>query len=131
MRPQALFLYTAIEESMPLISCSECNKQVSNLAVSCPSCGAPINIVNGRKANEKSLYTTQVTHKKLKVQQVVSRCIFFIGLIWLIIEFVSANDPVAGTFNHSQLELAWPITMVLIGIIWQITTKIKIWWHHK
>jgi hypothetical protein len=32
---------------MPLINCPECGAQVSDKAVSCPSCGHPMNAVAG------------------------------------------------------------------------------------
>lgn len=38
---------------MALISCTECSKEISELAVACPGCGAPVSKTRSASANEK------------------------------------------------------------------------------
>ena len=40
---------------MALIGCKECNKEISDTAVACPHCGAPVRIASTKKSSNRSL----------------------------------------------------------------------------
>ncbi len=108
---------------MALISCPECNNQVSSTAATCPQCGAPIAEAAGSKAAGAPLTTVQETSKRLKAHIIFSSIIFWIGVVWL---FVGINAEKQG---GEQSEI--PGLMLFVGIVWYIATKFRIWWHHK
>lgn len=92
---------------MALINCPECNKEVSDLAKTCPNCG--IGISDGK-------LTIQQTSKRLKLQMVFS---FFlmIPLPVILIFFIGTDK-------------TFPIISVILGIVWSIVTSIRMWWNH-
>ncbi|AMM24588.1 hypothetical protein [Variovorax sp. PAMC 28711] len=82
---------------MALVVCSECGKQVSTLAASCPSCGAP---VAGAAASDRQapLVNAGVLGKAvvaigawLVVPWVVRLLAFLAGIAMLIVMFRSAR----------------------------------------
>ena len=109
---------------MALINCPECNNQVSNTAESCPHCGAPIAGAKEGQAAGAQIKTVQETSKKLKLQILISSIMFWAGVIWLI---VAINGAKYSSDEPPQV----PSFLILIGIVWYITTRFRIWWHHK
>ena len=105
---------------MGLIKCSECGREVSDKAVACPSCGAPI----ANAPVGTPIQTIQETSKRLKAQYAIAVVIFFVGLIWLVFNIVYVTQT-----NQSMSPI--PIILTMLGAIWAIVTKIRIWWHHK
>lgn len=108
---------------MALIKCSECNNEVSDKAISCPKCGAPIEN-NERIAVGEILNTIQETSKKFKLQSLISYLIITIGIIGLIMTNDTNN-------NHDSFSSYFAITIFIIGVILYIVNQIRIWWHHK
>lgn len=108
---------------MALISCPECNNQVSSTAAACPKCGAPIAEAVGSKAAGAPLTTVQETSKKLKLHIIISSIIFWMGVVWL---FVNINAAKQGGEPS-----AIPGLLLFIGVVWYIVTRFRIWWHHK
>ena len=102
---------------MALIECYECKNQISSHAACCPSCGAPVELDSGAGT---PLATTQLTSKKFKVHEIYSAILTILGIILLI--FFAAN----GSF----ILLYLGVFITLIGLIWFICTKFRIWWHH-
>ena len=107
---------------MALINCKECKIEVSDQATSCPHCGAPIAAAHESKAAGAPLTTVQETSKKLKLQIVIASLLFWAGVIWLFVDHNSIVRP--------GESIAAPL-MTLGGLIWYITTRFRIWWHHK
>jgi len=107
---------------MALITCTECNNQVSSKAAACPNCGAPIGSESA--AAGASLTTTQVTSKKLKLHNLLSIIMFWSGMIgsYFTMKSHSTIAPIETNF--------WFYTL-FIGVTWYLYTKMKIWWHHK
>lgn len=67
---------------MALISCPDCNTQVSDMAPACTKCGRPI----GAAAKETvaagaHLTTTQGTSKRLKAHILIAAVLFWGGLL--------------------------------------------------
>ena len=104
---------------MALISCPECNKDVSSSAPSCPNCGVGIASLRETKAAGASLTTVQETSKKLKLHTLISVLEIVIGVVWLI------ATPEGG--EPSGLA----IFFVAGGLLWYFVTRFRIWWHHK
>jgi hypothetical protein len=67
------------------------------------------------------LTTVQETSKKLKMHIIIASAFFWIGVIWL---FTSATS-VGGKASVAASYLT------LIGLVWYIVTRFRIWWHHK
>jgi len=64
--------------------------------------------------------TTQRTSKSLKAQLSISLFLLcYGGLTW----FVHESD--------ASETLSWPTKLMIIGGLWYILTKIRIWWHHE
>ena len=63
---------------MPLINCPECDKQVSDLALACPHCGAP-------RVETKLSTQTTLTKGPPSPGNVLSSLIALVGLILLFI----------------------------------------------
>jgi hypothetical protein len=105
---------------MALIKCSECEREISDKAKTCPGCGAPIN----GAITDEPVQTIQITSKKLKKQYVIANLILFIGFFALIYNIVHA---VYGLQSISAI----PIILIAIGIIGVIIIKFRIWWQHE
>lgn len=104
---------------MALVKCPECGKEVSDKAKNCIGCGAPI--APDRESQGSGvdhLTTVQGTSKKLKLQQAIAAVLFVAGGVGMF---------VAG-------DLGWnpgtPTTIMLIGLVWYIVTRVRTWWHH-
>lgn len=109
---------------MALINCPECNKQVSNMAPTCVGCGFKISADReSAGSGVAALTTTQTTSKKLKGHILMSSLMFWVGLLIAIV--VAGGDP------SSDDPPKWSILMTIVGFLWYVVTRFKIWWHHK
>lgn len=108
---------------MALIDCPECGKQVSDAARACPGCGVSIAGASEEKAAGANLTTTQITSKKLKLQQVASALLLLGGVVSLLTVNSSPDEPM----GPSPI----PTALTSIGLVWFVVTRIRIWWHHK
>ncbi len=107
---------------MALISCSECNTQVSDKAAHCIKCGAPIGASAGDyRGSGTHLTTTQETSKRLKLHIIGSVFLISIGLF---MEVAAAN-------SSDPDENGLGAVLMMAGFFWFITTRLRIWWHHK
>ncbi|MGI2021694.1 zinc-ribbon domain-containing protein [Shewanella glacialipiscicola] len=106
---------------MALIKCSECSHDVSDKATSCPKCGAPILSVNETLAAGVNIQTIQETSKKFKLQQIAAIALFIIGFTMSI-----------SRVSNPNYELSvWPGMFMLVGLVWYVINRFRIWWHHK
>jgi len=110
---------------MSLIDCPECKAQVSSTAEACPHCGAPIAGAKEGRAAGAPLTTVQETSKKLKLQIIFSAIIFWVGAIWLFAESNAAKD------NATLEPSVTPPLLILVGLMWYLITRFRIWWHHR
>ncbi|MDR2230140.1 MAG: zinc-ribbon domain-containing protein [Flavobacteriaceae bacterium] len=90
---------------MPLINCPECQKQVSDKAISCPNCGHPLTPVSGTKTNlvNDTLIAKQQPVKKKSngcaIITIGSVCVFsFIVLVGVI----SNTKTSKSTYNNTD-----------------------------
>ena len=107
---------------MALINCPECNKEVSDKAATCPSCGVTIAQHIEMEKHEKKLTTTQLTGKSLKLQSALSGIIFAIGF-FMSLSPESQSGGLAGISLH--------VLLMFFGFVWWVTTRIRIWWNHE
>lgn len=98
---------------MALTECPDCGQQVSTNAIACPKCGCPIANLDESNAAGAHLVTTQATSKKLKMHTLLGLMAMIIGVIAL---FVSPEIGMA---------------LFVIGFLWWLVAKIRIWWHHE
>lgn len=68
-------------------------------------------------------YTIQKTHKKFKAHGLIAFVMLCLG-IYLTSLGMNAEDPSPG------LVMSGPLLSV-VGIVWYIINKIRIWWNHS
>lgn len=91
---------------MSLIKCSECQKEISEEAISCPFCGRPNKI--------EKVHTIELTSKKWKIVKLISWVGFFMGLVLL--------------GNKSKEIGSIVLVLSLIGIF---VGKAGAWWSNR
>jgi hypothetical protein len=101
---------------MALIKCSECGREISDKAPTCPGCGNPIN--GGVQIKEKVVVIEQ-TGKTWKGLQLVFGFMFWLGLFMLI-----------GSGNDQAMKAPANIFFTF-GLIGWIVGKIGTWWNHR
>lgn len=91
---------------MALITCQECEKEVSDKAATCPNCGAPIN----DKTTE-----IEMTNKSLKFYILISFFgVFFVApFFWFIIK---------------DFAIASAIGIFSLAVF--VCSKVASWWRH-
>lgn len=89
---------------MSLIKCTECGKEVSDKAPTCPNCAYPLHA-----------QTIEATGKKWKMLQVVG---IFLMIGGCVSAFDKTNNPLVGSGSIS------------IGLILFVGAKVGAWWHH-
>ena len=101
---------------MALIKCPECGTEVSDLAESCPKCAYPIAGGGTSQAHSGKIQTIEKTGKFLKLQLLISALLFILGFIVMSAKINGGSQ--------------WAALFVVIGLIWHIMVRFKIWWHH-
>lgn len=95
---------------MALIKCSECGTEVSDRADKCPKCACPISSgIQTEKAQ-----TIELTGKKFKKN-------LLIGVALILVAWPAGYFLGSGTIT---------LTLLIIGVVVILATKISIWWHH-
>lgn len=105
---------------MALINCSECNNQVSDKAEACPKCGNPISGKAEAEAIGTTVTTVQGTSKKLKLHTLLAS-LLVIGGCSAMVSSVNSPTGSGGTLG------TW---VMILGMIWYITARVRSWWHH-
>lgn len=96
---------------MSLIACTECGRQVSDKAASCPQCGAPI-----ATGKTEATVTTQLTSRKFKFHQIVAVGAIIVGSVIAI----AVETPRGRGFGGA---------LVMAGLALFILARIRTWWH--
>ncbi|RYF32898.1 MAG: zinc ribbon domain-containing protein [Comamonadaceae bacterium] len=83
---------------MALVACSECGKQVSTQAASCPSCGAPVNGGAAGTARREPVVNASLLGKLvtamgawLVIPWIARLLVFLAGIVMLIVMFRSGR----------------------------------------
>ena len=92
---------------MALTTCSECSKEISDRAVVCPNCGAPLPAMTNDEIIEEA------TRNKLLANRKVAGVPFWIGVAWLllVVFYGSEWNPLIGY-------------LIGFGLLWYIVGEI-------
>jgi len=101
---------------MALILCSECKKEVSDKAFSCPHCGAPIS--PGTLTSDENVTTIQLTKKKWKKHKLIAFIILIVGFI-MVMKALEGDGAGYGSLGG---------VLIFIAFIWAIVAKLGAWW---
>lgn len=110
---------------MALIECPECKREVSDKAAACPQCGLPI--AQSQVLVDSSVVTTQQTSKYLKEQVVLSYLSMGLGMLVMVCTPIWMH---AKYYDFEGSDLLYGAFVFLSGLVWMLTTKFRIWWHH-
>ncbi|MGC9602979.1 MAG: zinc-ribbon domain-containing protein [Minisyncoccia bacterium] len=103
---------------MALIKCSECGKDVSDKAHSCPNCGHPIN-----PANNPLKIEPELTSKRWKRVKLIAWGMILVGFLIL--------GASGGSWGSMNAGFSLGLSLVLIGIIVLIIGRIGAWYADK
>lgn len=106
---------------MPLIACPECNRQVSDRAPQCPSCGTPIG-AGGPSAVKVSV--AQQTSKWWKLLQLAGACVAIAGGIVMATQFAG------GGHHPDQDRVVLGIYLLSGGLAGFMFARLVAWWFH-
>ncbi|MFA5888760.1 MAG: zinc ribbon domain-containing protein [Candidatus Paceibacterota bacterium] len=95
---------------MSLIKCSECGKEISDKAVSCPSCGNPTVTKSPEIVEDKKIVEVELTGKKWKGRFMWGMVLFLGG--WMML----------------YVSVGFGVFIMFIGVVMVITAKIGSWW---
>jgi hypothetical protein len=71
---------------------------------------------------KQDVVTTQRISKTLKARLFLSASLFWFGLLsWFL--------PYGGALDDSE-GLSWSASVMILGSVWYVITKILIWWQH-
>jgi DNA-directed RNA polymerase subunit RPC12/RpoP len=92
---------------MALIKCSECQKEVSDKAVSCPNCGNPIFLEENQVVNKVEI---EMTNKKWKKRSLFAIALLFFGFILM------------------SKSTGLGLLVIFIAFCVMLTARIGAWW---
>ena len=99
---------------MSLIKCSECHKDVSELADVCPSCG--VQVVSARKAQIHEVATNHY----------ISGLLFFGGIVWLAVAaYIGGAEEFAKDFRWARWVIAAGAVFYIISEVVRNLTERK------
>jgi len=110
---------------MPLVKCSDCGTEVSDLAATCPKCARPI--AGQPRPGSEYVQPIEKTGKKYKSRLIYSWILILVGVGINIIAIVVGTKDHPGIIIFAIL-VGFP--MMLIGALWATATRIMAWWHH-
>ncbi|MCL4403895.1 zinc-ribbon domain-containing protein [Patescibacteria group bacterium] len=105
---------------MALIKCSECSKEISDKAITCPFCGNPINNVPAQVKNNPTQplkIEPELTSKRWKIVKIVAWIVMIVGIIVMM------------PGGNASLGLGFIIAA--IGLIALIVAYIGAWYADK
>lgn len=66
--------------------------------------------------------TTQLTAKRFKLQSLLSVLMILVGLSMVIHGSGAEAD---------QSMVVWGCLLVLVGFVWRVVNRVRIWWNHE
>jgi uncharacterized membrane protein YesL len=102
---------------MALIACPECRNQVSDKAVSCPTCGVAI-----------APQTVELTSKKFKKRQLI------FGILLVVGASLVFNGAASGQSSDSvtaKIVIGIGLFMSMVAAEGLVVASIQKWWHHE
>ena len=95
--------------------CPNCGKQIPDGSKFCPLCGYKI-----AKVDEgEKVQTIELTSKRLKKQLLLAVLTIIIGGLFAVGGSGKSTPTTIGGF------------LIVVGVVWLIITRIRIWWYHK
>lgn len=95
---------------MPLITCPDCRKEISDSAPRCPNCGRPAVVA-------EKVHLVEKTSKNIKGWQAGGCLMFFVGLIMAL----------AG---HGYV--AWSgVFIIVVSVVVSLILRAEKWWKHE
>lgn len=86
---------------MALINCSECGKEISDKAITCPNCGYPINVESDKLLNELKKQAIENKKEKEKTKFTVFLwCAIICSIVCVILTFWLSNNGVNFASAH-------------------------------
>jgi hypothetical protein len=92
---------------MALVTCPDCNTQMSDRAAACLKCGAPI------AAARTDVTTTEATGKPQKMIQLIGVLCILAGVV-----SCTAQAPQAAAL------------LLIVGVVLWLVGRMAAWWHH-
>lgn len=102
---------------MALIECPDCKKSVSDRAPACPQCGAPIATSAEQRSIGTPVVTIQGTSKRLKGQLLLAVALGVAGIFMF--------------YGGDRDSSGFGLILLLVGSIWGLIARLRIWWHHE
>jgi hypothetical protein len=107
---------------MALIRCPECDSEVSDKAQTCPRCAFPIaQQLQAPLSADNRPIEVELTSKRLKMQEALAVLLVLLGM----------GTGVAGALSESDIGCGVSTLMVLVGFIWLVVVRVRVWWHHR
>ena len=95
--------------------CPNCGKQIPDGSKFCTLCGYKIAKVD----EEEKVQTIELTSKRLKKQLLLAVLTIIIGGLFAVGRSGKSTPTTIGGF------------LIVVGVVWLIITRIRIWWYHK
>ena len=111
---------------MALILCPDCEREISEHALKCLDCGAPI----ASAEDLGPVRTIQETGKMLKLHTVGSTLMLIGGVIWLALQMYQFSQLGYQVQQYNFLE-SYPVAVIACGFLWVLYTRFAVWWHHR
>lgn len=106
---------------MALIMCGECDRKVSEKALSCPGCGLPMHD-SEVGPDGVNLQTVQETSKILKLHGLYSFTLMVLSAPFFIILAFEPQNTIIKTIS---------LMLFGAGLSWRLANNVRIWWHHR
>jgi len=106
-----------MEESVALIKCPECERDVSSKATACPHCGYPIERM---AQGPRPVQVIEQTGRRWKAIRALGRLVILVGLVVLVREF--------GADDGRGVALGWWICGAGVACLWM--GRAGAWWYH-
>ena len=102
---------------MALSKCTECGKEVSDKAMACPHCGAPVPALTQEEREQRA--NNLVQQSLFARSRYLGGTVFWAGIAWLAaVYYILGADAFGDTFSKAM----WPI---LGGLLWYVLAEIQ------
>lgn len=104
---------------MALVNCSECGREISDQAPSCPNCGFVVNQQTQATKVDLNFNKYELTSKKWKKYKIIGFPLLIIGLIMFMANLAPGTNPAGFVFG---------LLFTLVGVVLLIVSSLGNWW---